>query len=125
VPSAHEPYVLYVVNPDKRRVLDKTTPPPPPPPPETQTQPAQLETITKAAIDEQEAGFTYRYAYEGGGAAASWVGAGRFAVVDLAAGPCVYGRLGVSEGSVGPNALPRLGPLLSVRCSPSTQAHST
>ena len=102
--SAHDPYVLFVVNPDKRRILDKNAQTPVPP----------LESITDAVIQEQEAGFTYRYKYHGGGTAAAWVGAGRFAVVDLGAGPCVFGRLGVSEGTVGPSALPRLGPLLSV-----------
>eukprot|EP00959_Pyramimonas_sp_CCMP1952_P057928 1209250-Pyramimonas_sp.AAC.1 len=58
-----------------------------------------LESITEAVLQEQEMAFTYRYTYQGGGAAATWVGAGRFAVVDLGAGPCVFGRLGVSEGT--------------------------
>jgi len=109
--SVHEPYVLFVVNPDKRRILDKSAQTPVPP----------LESITDAVIEEQEARFTYRYMYQGGGTAAAWVGAGRFAVVDLGAGPCVFGRLGVSEGTVGPGALPRLGPLLSMYTHETTK----
>lgn len=51
---------------------------------------------------------TYTYSYEGAGAAQSWVGAGRYAVVDFAAGPTRYGPANGVRGAVVPSVLPRL-----------------
>lgn len=43
---------------------------------------------------------------------------GRYAVIDISAGPCTYGRLESEEGSVGHRTVPRLQHLLLPKRGP-------
>ena len=53
--------------------------------------------------------YQYAYSYDGGAATASWLGHGRWAVVDLSAGPARLGRLNGAASS----ELPRLADLIA------------
>jgi len=75
------------------------------------------EDMTAKDLEVEEGGYVYRYRYMGSeGRTAAWLGAGRYAVLDLAAGPCTLARVGrgggAEEGVTTGASLPRLAPLL-------------
>lgn len=51
---------------------------------------------------------SYRYRYDGGSPCASWISARSFVVVDLSAGPMVYGPTGAGDGTVGASSIPTI-----------------
>jgi len=57
-------------------------------------------------------GYTYRYRYNEAGRTAQWLSKERFAVVDLSAGPCSFGRAQNPQGFVGPLTIPHLSRFL-------------
>jgi hypothetical protein len=61
-----------------------------------------------AQLADEEAGFVYRYAYNGAGEAATWFSSRNYLVVDLAAGPTTYGPLISQGGAVTPQGLPSI-----------------
>ncbi|BBN07035.1 hypothetical protein MPTK1_4g00410 [Marchantia polymorpha subsp. ruderalis] len=75
----------------------------------------RIQELTPEELAQQEGGYTYRYRYNGGAASQVWLGSGRYAVIDLSAGPCVYGKIESDEGSVGYRSIPRLQHLLFPR----------
>ncbi|KAL2629904.1 hypothetical protein R1flu_014590 [Riccia fluitans] len=75
----------------------------------------QIQDLTQEELAQQDGGYTYHYTYNGGAATQVWLGAGRYAVIDLSAGPCVYGKIESDEGSVGYRSIPRLQHLLFPR----------
>ncbi|XP_030975121.1 uncharacterized protein LOC115994921 [Quercus lobata] len=68
----------------------------------------KITQLTEEDMKKQESEYIYRYRYNGGGASQVWLGFGRFAVIDLSAGPCTYGKIETEEGSVSSRTLPRL-----------------
>lgn len=47
------------------------------------------EQMSAKELESEEGGYVYRYRYMGSeGHTAAWLGTGRYAVLDLAAGPC-------------------------------------
>lgn len=93
------PSALFILNLDKAR-LDPSKEPP-----------AAGAQLLEDELASRAAGFEYRYTYGGGGYTQAWLSHGRYAAVDLSAGPCTYGQLAAHEGAVGPWTLPRLGGL--------------
>lgn len=69
---------------------------------------SKLKQPTDEEMKYQVGDYIYRYRYNGGGASQVWLGCGRFAVIDLSAGPCTYGKIEAEEGSIGSRTLPRL-----------------
>ena len=59
-------------------------------------------------LKDQEAGYVYRYKYNGRGSAATWISKHNFLVIDLAAGPAMFGPLASPAGQVSPISTPRL-----------------
>ena len=94
-----EPVAVFVVNPDKCRMdpgkdhdslnwRDAAGASQAPP-----------ETLSPPELLAEECGYAYRYRYmDGEGASAAWVGAGRYAVLDLGAGPAALTRVGRGVG---------------------------
>jgi len=90
----HAPLVLFLFAPDKRRLRplggNAST--------ATATATARLLSAwgaLGAAHEEAEAedgALEYRHRYGGGELTCSWLGRGRYALVDLSAGPCTHGR---------------------------------
>ncbi|KAK3236360.1 hypothetical protein CYMTET_53494 [Cymbomonas tetramitiformis] len=105
----HDPYVLFFVNPDKRRIdpSDKAS---------QETPALEAKNLLAADINAIDDAFSYRYMYNGVGNSGAWLSGHRFALVDLSAGPSIFGRVGVPEGTVGPRAVPRLAPILAASC---------
>lgn len=119
---------IIIINPSKRRMrpdpaplpppADGSAPLPPPPPPHEDALPLDFignwrkGNVSLQHIIDQEAGYLYRYKYNGNGAAASFVGQYNFVVIDVAAGPVSFGPLASASGSVMPAAMPRLMPML-------------
>ncbi|KAM4116599.1 hypothetical protein ACB094_02G062600 [Castanea mollissima] len=68
----------------------------------------KITQLTEEDMKKQEGEYIYRYRYNGGGASQVWLGSGRFAVIDLSAGPCTYGKIETEEGSISSRTLPRL-----------------
>ncbi|KAL8130179.1 hypothetical protein V2J09_019334 [Rumex salicifolius] len=68
----------------------------------------QIPQLTRDEMNLQEGSYMYRYRYNGGGASQVWLSSSRFAVIDLSAGPCTYGKIETEEGSVSSKSLPRL-----------------
>eukprot|EP00271_Cylindrocystis_brebissonii_P007403 TRINITY_DN20905_c0_g1_i1.p1 TRINITY_DN20905_c0_g1~~TRINITY_DN20905_c0_g1_i1.p1 ORF type:complete len:878 (+),score=185.38 TRINITY_DN20905_c0_g1_i1:86-2719(+) len=96
------PIALFVFNLDKARMDPSLNQ-------NLQGDPESLVTDLKPEdLPSQERGYIYRYTYNGGSKTQVWVGKGRYAVMDLSAGPCAYGRLGAAEGAVGVHSLPRV-----------------
>ena len=57
------------------------------------------ESLTPDELRDSEGGYVYRYRYMGSeGATAAWLGRGRYAVLDLSAGPCSLARIGGGDG---------------------------
>jgi hypothetical protein len=69
---------------------------------------AKITKLTDEDMKKQEAGYIYRYRYNGGGATQVWLSSDRFVVIDLSAGPCTYGKIETEEGTVSLRTLPRL-----------------
>eukprot|EP00250_Pteridium_aquilinum_P008214 c17771_g1_i3 orf=536-2992(-) len=104
------PNAIFILNLDKVRMDPRRN--------ETVDPNAHRTTITELNAEElknQEGGYIYRYRYSGGSATQVWLGSGRYAVIDLSAGPCVYGRIETEEGSVSYRTVPRLRNLLFPR----------
>ena len=126
-----EPVAVFVLNPDKCRMdpgkdhdaLDWRD--------ASGISRAPPETLSPPELLAEECGYAYRYRYmDGEGASAAWVGAGRYAVLDLGAGPAALTRVGRGVGgaenggaaadgtdwgdaaTTTETSLPRLGPLL-------------
>jgi hypothetical protein len=76
---------------------------------------AKIEPLDLEDLQKQEAGYVYRYRYNGGASSQVWLSHGRYAVIDISAGPCSYGRRESEEGSVGYRTVPRLQHLLLPR----------
>ncbi|KAM3338180.1 hypothetical protein P3S68_031397 [Capsicum galapagoense] len=68
----------------------------------------RITQLNEEEMKKQEGDYIYRYRYNGGGASQVWLGSGRFAVADLSAGPCTYGKIETEEGSISSRSLPRL-----------------
>lgn len=81
-----------------------------------------IAQLTEEEMKNQEGDYIYRYRYNGGGASQVWLGSGRYAVIDLSAGPCTYGKIETEEGSVSARTLPRLLNVMFPRSS-STANH--
>jgi len=64
--------------------------------------------LSKSPVGTQQPAFQYLYSYQGAGASQSWIGAGRYVVVDVAAGPASYGPANAMEGAVSAVSVPRL-----------------
>jgi hypothetical protein len=122
VKAKHEPYVLFVLAPDKRR-LDPT-------PPGGGANASAASPLPSwgalggdsAAAKGQDAELVYRYRYARGERTSAWLGRGRYAVIDLSAGPCAHGRLstwaGLDDTSDAPEEasaarLPRLADMMA------------
>ncbi|MQM00423.1 hypothetical protein Taro_033158 [Colocasia esculenta] len=72
----------------------------------------EIKKLSEEELKKQEGGYIYQYHYNGGGASQVWLSSGRFVVIDLSAGPCVYGKIETEEGSVSYRTLPRLWNLI-------------
>ena len=123
VKATHEPYVLFILAPDKLRI-DPT-------PPGGAANASGASPLPSwgalgrdaAAARGQDAELVYRYRYARGERTAAWLGRGRYAVIDLSAGPCAHGRLATwagldSAGSAVPEEasaarLPRLADMMA------------
>ncbi|KAG0575716.1 hypothetical protein M758_5G026800 [Ceratodon purpureus] len=104
-PNKAFPTAIFILNLDKARMDPKNG----------TSETSSFGSITELTPDEfqkQEAGYVYRYRYNGGAASQVWLSHGRYAVIDISAGPCSYGRLETEEGSVGHRTVPRLQHLL-------------
>ncbi|KAH7277852.1 hypothetical protein KP509_38G011500 [Ceratopteris richardii] len=102
------PNAIFILNFDKVRMDPRN---------ET-SDPDFLYKVTDLNSEElknNEGGYVYKYRYNGGGATQVWLASGRYAVIDLAAGPCVYGKIETEEGSVSYRTIPRLRNLLFPR----------
>ncbi|KAG9153135.1 hypothetical protein Leryth_012386 [Lithospermum erythrorhizon] len=84
----------------------------------------KIATLNEEEVKNQEGGYIYRYRYNGGGASQVWLGSGRFAVIDLSAGPCTYGKIETEEGSVSSKSLPRLQNIMFPRGLSISSDHS-
>ncbi|PKU59342.1 uncharacterized protein LOC110102055 isoform X1 [Dendrobium catenatum] len=78
---------------------------------------SRIEKLTDEQLKSQEGDYIYRYRYNGGGASQVWLSSGRYAVIDLSAGPCTYGKIETEEGSVSYRTLPRLSSIIFPRGS--------
>nr|ATG70875.1 hypothetical protein [Juniperus microsperma] len=86
---------------------------------------ARIEGLTTEEMKQQEGNYIYRYRYNGGGASQMWLSSGRYAVIDLSAGPCTYGKIEAEEGSVSYRTVPRLFNILFPRGQDPISASST
>ncbi|XP_074319977.1 uncharacterized protein LOC141656822 [Silene latifolia] len=68
----------------------------------------KINQLKEDDMKKQEGDYIYRYRYNGGGASQVWLSSSRFAVIDLSAGPCTYGKIETEEGSIGSKTLPRI-----------------
>ncbi|GFR52438.1 hypothetical protein Agub_g15012, partial [Astrephomene gubernaculifera] len=115
---------IVIINPSKLRMRPAL---PPPPHQHLQQQQQQLNfgaananfiaewkrgAVDSSHVVDQEAGFLYRYRYNGRGGSSAFVGQYNFIVIDISAGPVSYGPLASPSGAVAPTAMPRLMPLL-------------
>ena len=109
-----EPVAVFVVNPDKRRMDPSLDPAAA----AAASGTSRGEDMSPAELEREESGYVYRYRYMGSeGRTAAWLSADRFAVLDLAAGPCALARVGAPIGSDAARlttawSLPRLAPRL-------------
>eukprot|EP00897_Mesotaenium_endlicherianum_P008756 jgi/Mesen1/7909/ME000420S07051 len=81
-----------------------------------------MRPLSEQDLAQQESNYTYSYTYNGGAQTQVWVSHGRYAVIDLSAGPCTYGQLASEEGSVGPATLPRVRSLVLAETAQKTPA---
>ncbi|CAI5467669.1 unnamed protein product [Closterium sp. Yama58-4] len=94
----HKAIAVFLCNLDKTR-MDPSRPPP--------SGPA-TSALTEQQVQEQEGGYTYAYSYHGAGHAQTWLSHARYVVIDLSAGPVMFGHLGEAEGAVVPGTVPRV-----------------
>ncbi|GMY27939.1 phosphatase 2C 42 [Fagus crenata] len=85
----------------------------------------KITQLTEEDMKKQEGVYIYRYRYNGGGASQVWLGSGRFAVIDLSAGPCTYGKIETEEGSVSSKTLPQLRHVMFPSGLGPASGHST
>ena len=101
------PVAVFILNPSKRRVDPEGSP-------DSEAPEGSPDFFDALSLEAEEGGFAYRYAYaNSAGRSAAWLGRGRFAVVDLSAGPCAASRVGASprgELRTAAWAAPRLAP---------------
>lgn len=105
----HRHNAIFVLNPSKVRIN-----------PETAAEVAaahhppdfirmwQEGKYEDAKLSDEEAGYIYRYQYNGVGETAIWHSSKNYMVVDLSAGPSTYGPLVSQGGAVTPQALPSI-----------------
>ncbi|XP_078444256.1 uncharacterized protein LOC144713534 [Wolffia australiana] len=86
---------------------------------------AEVKSLSEKELKQQDGGYIYQYRYNGGGASQVWLSSGRFVVIDVSSGPCIYGKIESEEGSVGYRTLPRLGNLILPRGSLISKISST
>eukprot|EP00252_Welwitschia_mirabilis_P008780 TRINITY_DN20945_c0_g1_i1.p1 TRINITY_DN20945_c0_g1~~TRINITY_DN20945_c0_g1_i1.p1 ORF type:complete len:808 (+),score=153.41 TRINITY_DN20945_c0_g1_i1:214-2637(+) len=104
------PNAIFILNFDKVRMDPRNT--------DLNLDPlmySEIEELTPEKLKHQEGGYIYQYRYNGGGASQTWIGSGRYTIIDLSAGPCIYGRIETEEGSVSPRTIPRLANILFPR----------
>ena len=122
-----EPVAVFVVNPDKRR-MDPSLDPAAAAAAAAASGTTRGEDMSPAELEREESGYVYRYRYMGSeGRTSAWLSADRFAVLDLAAGPCALARVGAPIGSDAARlttawSLPRLAPLLLPHARAKTPA---
>ncbi|KAH9290360.1 hypothetical protein KI387_034477, partial [Taxus chinensis] len=86
---------------------------------------ARIEGLTPEQMKQQEGNYIYQYRYNGGGASQVWLSSGRYAVIDLSAGPCTFGKIETEEGSVSYRTILRLSNILYPRGRDPVSASST
>lgn len=86
---------------------------------------SRIEKLTDEQLKNQGGDYIYRYRYNGGGASQVWLSSGRYAVIDLSAGPCTYGKIEAEEGSVSYRTLPRLSNIIFPRGLTAVSVGST
>ncbi|KNA15313.1 hypothetical protein SOVF_098720 [Spinacia oleracea] len=86
---------------------------------------SRVTQLTEDDMKKQEGDYIYRYRYNGGGASQVWLSSSRFAVIDLSAGPCTYGKIETEEGSIGSRTLPRFKNVLFSKGLSAAADHST
>lgn len=64
--------------------------------------------LNASLLEEEEAGYIYRYTYNGVGEATTWLSSRNYLVIDLAAGPSTYGPLVSQGGAVTPQGVPSI-----------------
>ncbi|KAI8469957.1 MAG: hypothetical protein J3K34DRAFT_521754 [Monoraphidium minutum] len=105
----HEHNPIVVINPSKVRINPKGAP-------EDQQHKVpdfffewHSHTYKPEQLVKEEANMTYLYSYNGAGSSAAWMSSGNFLVIDVAAGPAIYGpAVDKKGGVVGPNSFPAL-----------------
>ncbi|XP_021730361.1 uncharacterized protein LOC110697296 [Chenopodium quinoa] len=85
---------------------------------------SRITQLTEDDTKKQEGDYIYRYRYNGGGASQVWLSSSRFAVIDLSAGPCTYGKIETEEGSISSRTLPRIRNMFSKELS-AAAVHSS
>uniref|UniRef100_A0A803N2B2 DUF7906 domain-containing protein n=1 Tax=Chenopodium quinoa TaxID=63459 RepID=A0A803N2B2_CHEQI len=78
---------------------------------------SRITQLSEDDMKKQEGDYIYRYRYNGGGASQVWLSSSRFAVIDLSAGPCTYGKIETEEGSISSRTLPRIRNMFSKELS--------
>jgi hypothetical protein len=59
-------------------------------------------------LETEEAGYIYRYQYNGVGEGVTWLSSRNYMVIDLAAGPTTYGPLMRQGGAATPDGIPSI-----------------
>jgi hypothetical protein len=62
--------------------------------------------LNASLIENEEAGYVYRYQYNGVGEGVTWLSSRNYMVIDLAAGPTTYGPLIRQGGAATPEGIP-------------------
>jgi hypothetical protein len=71
--------------------------------------PVRLRGNTNSSLLEtEEAGYIYRYQYNGVGEGVTWLSSRNYMVIDLAAGPTTYGPLMRQGGAATPDGIPSI-----------------
>lgn len=86
---------------------------------------SRITQLTEDDMKKQEGDYIYRYRYNGGGASQVWLSSSRFAVIDLSAGPCTYGKIETEEGSISSRTLPRIQNVLFSKGLSAAADHSS
>jgi hypothetical protein len=106
-------YGLLVLNMDKHTLA---------PPNVTAALAAKALKEGSANAPNAALSYAYRYTYGTGSGTDSFVSSGRFAVVDLSAGPSTYGNTQQGEGAVIASSIPRRSSPLTAHLDPSASA---
>lgn len=67
-------------------------------------------------IEKEEAGYIYRYQYNGVGEGVTWLSSKNYMVIDLAAGPTTYGPLVKQGGAATPQGIPSIKVCVFLLC---------